>query len=113
MADKEFEPDDPLAPVAVMLDTPGHDGMELMARCFIEEFALMGWPGNRIYRLFTIPEYAASYSVYVERGGDYVRSLIESVLGEEVETEIRPDVTRFTPVLQRSGAEGEDDGHGS
>jgi hypothetical protein len=107
MADKEFEPEDPLEPVAVALDTPGHDGMDAMARCFVEEFAMMGWPPGRIFRLFTIPEYAASYSVYQERGEQYVRSIIRSVFGEDFQSPEPEDAERLIPVLKRSPAEGE------
>ena len=106
MADKEFEPEDPLEPVAVALDTPGHDGMEAMARCFVEEFALMGWPPARIFRLFTIPEYAASYSIFQERGEQYVRSIIRSVFGEDFDTEQPVEQERLIPVLRRQ-TEGE------
>jgi hypothetical protein len=113
MADKEFEPDDPLAPVAVMLETPGHDGQEIMARCFIEEFALMGWAPEKVFRLFTIPEYAASHSVYLERGAEYVKSLITSVFGEEFEVPEATSDARLVPVLRRFGAEGARDATGS
>ncbi len=82
MADKGYEPEDPLEPVAVTFETPGYDGMEVMARCFVEEYALMGWPPERIFKLFTVPEFAGSYAVYSQRGPAYVRSLIDSVMGE-------------------------------
>jgi hypothetical protein len=107
MADKEYEPEDPLEPVAVALDTPGHDGMESMARCLAEEYALMGWPPGRIFRLFTIPEYVASYSVYQERGAAFVRSIIRSVFGEEFEADEPAQAERLIPVLKRGQAEGE------
>ena len=81
MADKEFELEDPFQPVAVSLPTPGYDGLEAMARCFVEEYALMGWPPERIFTLFTVPEFAASYAVYEDRGPDYVRRLIAAVVG--------------------------------
>ena len=84
MADKEFELEDPFQPVAVALSTPGHDGMEAMARCFVEEFAMLGWPPDQIFRLFTIEEFAGSYSVLQERGPDYVKSIIESIFGHAV-----------------------------
>ncbi len=82
MADKHLEADDPFQPVAMAFDTPGYDGMEAMARCFVEEYALMGWPAARIFKLFTVPEFAASYAVYQQRGPDYVRALIASIVCE-------------------------------
>jgi hypothetical protein len=81
MTDKEFDPDDPFQPVAIRLATPGYDGTEAMARCFVEEYALLGWPADRIFKLFASPAFAGSHSVYVERGADYVRGLIAEVLG--------------------------------
>lgn len=81
MADKEFEAGDPFQAVAVALSTPGYDGAEAMARCFVEEYALMGWPPERIFKLFTLPAFAATYSVYSERGPDYVQRLIAEVFG--------------------------------
>ncbi|HEY4685669.1 MAG TPA: hypothetical protein VII57_06435 [Dehalococcoidia bacterium] len=88
MAEKEFELDDPFQPVAVRLATPGYDGVEAMARCFVEEFALMGWPPERIFKLFTAPQFAGSYSVFQERGEAYVREIIASVFASpEVEAQ--------------------------
>jgi hypothetical protein len=81
VADKHFEPEDPFQPVAVQLETPGYDGLEAMARCFVEEYALLGWPPEKVFRLFTIPEFAGSHSVLLQRGPEFVRSLIESVYG--------------------------------
>jgi hypothetical protein len=81
VADKPLEMDDPFQPVAVALSTPDYDGMEAMARTFVEEYALMGWPADRVFKLFTIPDFAGSYAVYQERGPDYVRRLIDQVFG--------------------------------
>jgi len=112
VADKDFELEDPFEPVAVALSTPGYDGAEAMARCFVEEFALMGWPPERIYRLFTIPEFAGSYSIMQERGPAYVKSLIASVFGGTFEPQpFEPDM-RLVPVLKRGELEGEGDGSG-
>ncbi len=91
MAEKHFEPDDPFQPVAVALSTPGHDGMAEMARCFVEKFAIMGWPPQRIFKLFTIPEFAGSHSVYQERGRAYVKEIIASVMGPGSIAELEAD----------------------
>jgi len=113
VADKDFEPDDPFQPVAVALPTPGYDGMEAMARCFVEEYALMGWPPERIYRLFTIPEFAGSYSVFQERGEAYVRSVIASVFGQDFDSPPPAEETiRLIPVLRRPDQEGDSNGSG-
>ncbi len=82
MAEKEYESEDPFQPTAVSFSTPGYDGLEAMARCFVEEYALMGWPPQRIFKLFTVPEFAGSYAIYQQRGPDYVRALITSIMGD-------------------------------
>ena len=51
---KAAEPTDPYVATAVSLSTPGYDGIAAMGRAFVEEFALMGWPRERIARMFTI-----------------------------------------------------------
>ncbi len=112
MADKEFELEDPFQPVAVSLATPGYDGLEAMARCFVEEFAMMGWPPERVFRLFTVPDFAGSYSVFQERGEGYVKDLIASVFGQPFEVSDAEESIHLTPVLKRAGKEGEADGSG-
>jgi hypothetical protein len=109
MADKEFELDDPFQPVAVSLPTPGYDGLEAMARCFVEEYALMGWPPERVFKLFTIPDFAASYSILQERGADYVKQIIASVMGEQSIAAI--EAARVTE-LRRRPAPATVDGRG-
>ncbi len=78
---KMAEPTDPLTPTAVLLQTPGYDGLAAMGRAFVEEFALLGWPRERIARMFTVPTFAATYAVYQARGADFVEQLITEVLG--------------------------------
>jgi hypothetical protein len=60
-----------------------------MARCFIEEFALMGWSTDRILRLFRNPFYAGANIVYRQRGEGYVKALIAQTLGTPAEKEER------------------------
>jgi hypothetical protein len=80
--DKQFEEDDTYELVAVELPSPpGHDGPAEMARCFIEEFALMGWPRDRILRLFRSKAFAGTHAVYEERGEAFVESLLDGVFG--------------------------------
>jgi hypothetical protein len=77
---KEFEADDPYELVAHQVPVPaGYDAPGLMARTFVEEFALMGWPPERIFRLFVSRHFAGTHSVYEERGEAYIRALIEDV----------------------------------
>ena len=80
---KAAEPSDPYQPVAFGVPTPGYDGLEAMARTFIEEFALLGWPRGRIARMFRIPRYVAAHEVYRRRGPVFVEELLDDVLGPE------------------------------
>jgi len=114
VAEKEFELDDPFQPVAVRLATPGYDGVEAMARCFVEEFALMGWPPERIFKLFTAPQFAGSYSVFQERGEAYVREIIASVFASP-EVEAQQAEAADAVAVQQSSVnprEGDADGSG-
>ena len=48
---KTAEPDDPLELVGMVVPVPpGYDSMAEMGRCFVEEFAFMGWDRRRILR---------------------------------------------------------------
>ena len=79
---KEFEEDDPYELVAHQVPVPaGYDAPGLMARTFVEEFALMGWPPERIMRIFRSAAFAGSHSVYEERGEAYIQGLIDEVFG--------------------------------
>ncbi|MFQ5966102.1 MAG: hypothetical protein ACE5MI_00660 [Acidimicrobiia bacterium] len=80
---KAAEASDPYQPVAFGVPTPGHDGLEAMARTFIAEFALLGWPRSRIARMFRIPRYVAAHTVYRQRGPVFVEELLDDVLGPE------------------------------
>jgi hypothetical protein len=77
---KEFEADDPWEMVAMRVPAPaGYDAPAAMARTFVEEFALMGWPPGRILRLFQSEKFAGSHSVYEERGEAFIVALIDEV----------------------------------
>ncbi len=88
---KGAEPTDPFVATAVSLPTPGHDGMALMARAFVEEFALMGWSRERIERMFRMPRYVAANAVWRARGPAFVSALIDDVLGPR-RTTTEPEV---------------------
>ncbi len=85
---KSAEPTDPYEAIAVAIPTPGYDGTAAMARVFVEEFALMGWSRQRLERMFRIPRYVAAHRVYLERGPDFVASLIDDVLGPPAKPEV-------------------------
>ena len=78
-AAKQAEPTDPLDLVGTMV--PGGD-VELLARCFVEEYAAMGYDGEQILELFRQPLYVGVHPVYRAKGEGAVRTLIEEVLAE-------------------------------
>ncbi len=78
---KVSEATDPYEAIAVAVPTPGHDGMAAMARVFVEEFAMLGWPRERIARMFRIPRYVGPHAVYRSRGPQFVETLLDEVLG--------------------------------
>ncbi|MFN8557112.1 MAG: hypothetical protein U0531_07080 [Dehalococcoidia bacterium] len=100
LPDKDFEEDDPYELVAVRLPSPpGHDGPAEMARCFIEEFALMGWSPERILRLFRSKAFAGANSVYEERGEPFIRDLLADVFGRKVRA---PAIDDTLPMLEHT-----------
>ena len=81
--DKMAEATDPYEAVAVGMPTPGYDGTAVMARVFVEEFALLGWDRARIARMFRVPRYVGPHAVYRARGAAFVDALLDEVLGPE------------------------------
>lgn len=77
---KELEQEDPYEMVAIAVST-GEDTTGEMARTFVEEFALMGFPPQRVMQLFKNPFYAGAHMVYEQRGEEFVRGLIAEVFG--------------------------------
>jgi hypothetical protein len=73
---KEPEPDDPTE--LVMVPVPGGDPV-LMATCLVEEYARIGMKEEEILALFSRPTYQ-THALYLERGEEWVRNLIRSVL---------------------------------
>jgi len=62
----------------------GYGGAQILAlaRCFIEEYASMGYGGAQILALFRDPVYVAVHPVYQSKGEEAVRGLIHDVLAE-------------------------------
>ena len=83
-ARKDVAPDDPLEIVGVVLDHPmDARGLDAMARTFIEEYALMGWPAKRILTLFRQPFYGGAHDAYEALGEARIVELIEQTLPGE------------------------------
>jgi hypothetical protein len=85
MADqpKTIESDDPYALTGVRYEAePGVDSDALIARCLVEEFAMMGFRPERVLRLFQLPTYAGAHDILTRRGETLVRDIITDVFGE-------------------------------
>lgn len=81
---KEPDRDDPLELVGVqMKEGPDERALEEMAGCFIEEYARMGWNGERILKLFRNFFYRGPYQILRAKGEDFVRERIETITGTE------------------------------
>lgn len=79
---KPFEGDDPLALVGVRYQqAAGVDGDHELARCLVEEYALMGWTADRVRRLFATPFFAGAHALYERRGSELVEQVILEVFG--------------------------------
>ncbi len=79
---KAFEDDDPFEMVAARFPVePGVDADREMARCVVEEYALIGWSARRIRRLFDTPAYPALHAILARHGGASVDELIAAVFG--------------------------------
>ena len=76
------EPSDPLEIVGVVLDRPmDEEAVEEMARTFVEEFALMGWPAKRILGMFHTPFYAGAHAALHRLGEERVMAIVQQVAG--------------------------------
>jgi hypothetical protein len=75
MADKPFEPDDPLALVGVAIEADAA-AADAMARCLVEEYLREGWTPERLLALCRNPFYRALHAIYRERGEDGMRAVI-------------------------------------
>ena len=81
-AGKDVAPEDPLEIVGVVLDRPiDRRGLDDMARTFVEEYALMGWPAKRILTLFRQPFYGGAHDAYEALGEARILELIEETIG--------------------------------
>ncbi len=82
MAEKHYEDADPFEFVAVQFPLdPAVDGDEDMARCFIEEYALLGTPRRKMMQLFRSPYFAGTYRILASRGEAFIQEIIDDVFG--------------------------------
>ena len=83
MEKPEFDPHDPFDLVGTIVPMEeGRDGLEEMARTIIQEYLTIGRTGQVILHMFSKERYRGPYSVYKQRGREYIKRLIE----EEIES---------------------------
>ncbi|MCA9821977.1 MAG: hypothetical protein KC482_03775 [Dehalococcoidia bacterium] len=105
MADKAIEADDPyelIAHSAPLRDAADKD--EMMARCFIEEYAMMGVPANRIMQLFRSQAFVGTNSILQERGEPFIAAIVDSVFGNaavQAEPRTEADVSLAVPMVNQ------------
>jgi hypothetical protein len=88
MAEKRYEADDALEPTAVTLPAD-REAVAYMGRCFVEEFARMGYRRNALMALFRTPLYQGPHLVYRQLGEGFVRGLIEDEMARRTATASR------------------------
>ncbi len=74
------EPDseDPMELVGVRLPADSEESLRMMAECFVEEFARLGYDQEMILELFRNPQYGASHNAWLRFGDAWVRDLAET-----------------------------------
>lgn len=78
-----FEPDDPMTFTAVAYPVEDREEADReMARCFIEEYALMGWSPERIRGLFRSGAFAGTHAILERRGEPFVEALLAQTFGD-------------------------------
>jgi hypothetical protein len=89
MAEKHLEGDDPFEFVAVRFPVEGGIDIDAeMARCFVEEYALMGMPRERMMHIFTSKFFAGTHGILLAKGEAFIESIIDQVYGP-VAAEVR------------------------
>jgi hypothetical protein len=79
---KDVSAEDPMEIVGVVLDRSiDRQGLDDMARTFVEEYTLMGWPPRRILSMFRQPFYGGAHDAYEALGEERIVELIVQTAG--------------------------------
>lgn len=79
---KALEDDDPYELMGMQF--PVEDGVDPdveLARCMVEEYALMGWSADQVRGLFAEPTHGKVHEIHRLRGPDFVEQRIVEVFG--------------------------------
>lgn len=88
----KYDPDDPMELVGVAIPA-SPDALDEMARVFADEFLRIGYSPDQVFGLFKDPFYRAPNQIYVARGEQFVRGIIDDLArpGPPAERANRPD----------------------
>lgn len=82
MSAKAFELDDPYALVGVAFPVTESEELDReMTRAIVEEYALLGMPRAKVWRLFSSPFFAGTHAILRRRGEAFVQAVIDEVFG--------------------------------
>ncbi len=76
MPKKEFDPEDPLEFFVVEIE----GDFDEMAKSIVEEFVLLGYDREMLWKLFRDPFYRSTHTILQFKGEEYVDKLIASSL---------------------------------
>lgn len=81
-AHKDVEDDDPYEMVGVRYPAdPDIDADRELARCFVEEYALLGWTPAHVRMLFETPQFAGAHDIRRRRGEELIEEVLAEVFG--------------------------------
>ena len=81
-ATKALEQEDPFEPVVARYPVASVvEADREMARCFVAEYALIGWPARRIRRLFDAPFYQGPHAILERNGPAFIDDVIAETFG--------------------------------
>jgi hypothetical protein len=74
--------EDPMEIVGVVLDRSiDRQSLDDMARTFVEEYTLMGWPPKRILSVFRQPFFGGAHDAYEALGEERILELLAETTG--------------------------------
>lgn len=79
---KTFEQDDPFELRGIVFPADEATSRE-MARCFVEEYALLGFPREAVARLFESPAFHGTHALVQQHGRAFIEHLLDAVFGPE------------------------------
>ncbi len=81
MPKDEADPDDPMELAGAVFEATEAELAEA-ARCFIEEFAWLGFDRARLLAMFRDPSYRAVHGIWRQKGDAWVAALVDDVARE-------------------------------